>query len=519
MTAADRINSNPRGAWRFVGLHLLLLAVLIGALAFHARDYALDDFFITYRYADNLAREDGFRFNPGETVFGTTAPGHGLLLAALAAVSGAPLPRVGSAVTALAVAWICALLIRASYPQRRYEGVLAAWLLAANTFFWLHIGGEVFTVTALLMTAGHLAARRPVAAGIVAGLAVWFRPDAALGVAALGTLLLVRGRRLPHRFGWPAAAVIASGLLAAWAWFGSVFPETLEAKRLQTQWRPDIWPSGVDFWPRFLQHVAENHFLGTLIPLVAFGLVGCALALRRADDAVRTLVLWAATTIVVYPLLGVAMYPWYGLPLLFALITGFAYAVGAAGRAVAAYFDPARPATPTGRPPRRALGAIAAIAAGLAVAALLSWPLADLTWRRTRDLLANDGGAPRLEIYREAGHWLAAHSPVDSRIAALEVGALAYYSQRHVHDILGLVSPASLPGVARGDLVAAFHAGRPDHFLYYSPLAGLLDPIIQSPGFAAGWEVAHRIRRGKDRELILYRRRGGGADPTMDVLR
>ena len=40
-----------------------------------------DDAWITYRYAYNLAAGDGFVYNPGERVFGTSAPGYALLLA------------------------------------------------------------------------------------------------------------------------------------------------------------------------------------------------------------------------------------------------------------------------------------------------------------------------------------------------------------------------------------------------------------------------------------------------------
>ena len=41
--------------------------------------HTADDFFITYRYAQNLLAGNGFVFNPGERVFGTTAPGWGLV--------------------------------------------------------------------------------------------------------------------------------------------------------------------------------------------------------------------------------------------------------------------------------------------------------------------------------------------------------------------------------------------------------------------------------------------------------
>lgn len=504
-----------RAAWRFTALHVLLLAVALVPIAMYFHGYAIDDFFITYRYADNLIHGEGFRFNPGEEVFGTTAPGHGLLLAALAALSGAPLPSVGTAATLAGMLWIAALLIRASYPERPWEGVLAAWLVGTSLPFWLFTGGEIFTVTPLLMTAGHLASRRPATAGVLAGLAVWARPDAGLGVAALGTLLLLRGRRLPHRFGWPAAAVIAAGLATAWAWFGTFLPQTLEAKRVQSRWLPGMWPSGEAFWPDFLETLSSLFYGPALIPLLVFGVAGGAVALRHAGDAVRTLVLWAAVTVVAYPLLGVPMYTWYGLPLLFALLTGYAYAAGAAGRAVARFLGGTEVAT------ARISIRVTTGTAGLAAALLIAWPVSLLTLSQAAGRVGGEHHPVRQELYTQAGRWLDAHAPAEARVAAIEVGTIAFYSRRHVHDVLGLVSPRSLPAIAEGGLVAAFRVGDPDWFLYYTPQASFLDPILRSPGFAEEWEVAHRVNPGQPAEVVLYRRKGatGGSGGGRDVLR
>ena len=48
----------------------------------------LDDAYITYRYAQNLATGHGFAFNPGDHILGTTSPGHALLGAVVYASSG-----------------------------------------------------------------------------------------------------------------------------------------------------------------------------------------------------------------------------------------------------------------------------------------------------------------------------------------------------------------------------------------------------------------------------------------------
>ena len=60
----------------------LLLAVLLAAgLAWPLRHYVTDDTYIHLQYATHLAHGDGFVFNTGERVYGTTSPLWVVLLA------------------------------------------------------------------------------------------------------------------------------------------------------------------------------------------------------------------------------------------------------------------------------------------------------------------------------------------------------------------------------------------------------------------------------------------------------
>jgi arabinofuranosyltransferase len=78
----------------------LALAALCAWLAWMAV-YQVDDAFIVYRYAANLARGDGFVFSPGERVEGVTCFLWSLLLAPWAA-AGLRLPIVAPVLTAAA---------------------------------------------------------------------------------------------------------------------------------------------------------------------------------------------------------------------------------------------------------------------------------------------------------------------------------------------------------------------------------------------------------------------------------
>lgn len=450
----------------WAGLALLAVPAVIMAVRFS--DYAVDDFFITYRYAANLAAGDGLTFNPGERVFGTTAPGHALLLAALTAFTGAAMTHVGTAVTLAAKLGLAALV----YVQARRRGygaeaLAGGLLMLVHPFLWLHNGAEAHPVLALLALAAALAAHHPASAGGVAAYAAWCRPDAALGLGLLGLHEWVRRRRLPWRFGLAGAAVLALGLGAARLWFGRFLPATLEAKRAQAEGFPGMFPAGGDFWPAATNPLVHHFADAALVPVALLALCGVPLLLRRGGVSLRLLTLYAAALSVAYPLLGVPMYPWYLIPMMVVAVYAVPFAAGGAARAVQRYFGATRGA---------------AVVAVL-VAALLLTPAATEWARRLRGVFPGTGTPPRLTLYRQAGAWLQENSAPDRAVAAIEVGAIGFYARRPIHDLLALVNHAALPAVRRGDLAAAFHAGDPDLFVVYSPHRTLLRPVLEDERF------------------------------------
>jgi hypothetical protein len=50
------------------------------------------------------------------------------------------------------------------------------------------------------------------------------------------------------------------------------------------------------------------------------------------------------------------------------------------------------------------------------------------------------------------GHWVAANTPRDARLALNDVGAIAFLSRREVVDVMGLVTPDILPYRRDGEL-------------------------------------------------------------------
>jgi hypothetical protein len=71
----------------FFGAVCLGLLFLVW-LRLHQPPNTVDDAYITYRYARNIASGVGFVYNAGERVLGTTTPAYTLLMALLSKLAG-----------------------------------------------------------------------------------------------------------------------------------------------------------------------------------------------------------------------------------------------------------------------------------------------------------------------------------------------------------------------------------------------------------------------------------------------
>lgn len=491
-----------------------LWAALCAFLAVRLAGFAPDDMFISYRYAWNLAHGEGLVFNPGERVFGLTNPGHALGLALLHAVTRVPVHVLGGIVFALGL-WTAAVLVWLEAGRRgaALGAAVGGTLVLGASYVWVNAGSASSSVLALLAGSAFLVERRPGAAGALAGLAVWYRPDAVLGVAALGLLAWLDRRRPPWRWALVAGAVVLLGLAAAWLWFGSPIPETLEAKRVMADSRPASWAGPERFWARAVP-LLRRHFGSGWLLLAAMGLAGQWPLFARGGRAIRTLVLYGAAVAVAYPLLGVPFFSWYVVPTVVALLLGVGALVAGAGRTVSEALVRRRSTGGDGdgagerggleRAWARAVGAVFAVL----LLALPGIPFARASVAR----LGVAGGDSRFAAYREAALWIRDHSRPEERIAYGEIGNLAYWSRRPVDDLLGLVTPENLPYVAARDSVGAFLRRPPDLFLNHpaSPHAG----IARAPWFRRAYQPVGRFVPGPGQgAAVAYRQRADARLP------
>jgi len=400
----------------------------------------IDDAYIIFRYAQNLLAGNGFVFNPGEPVFGITTPLFGALVALLGLVSGgtqAPFPALALGVNTLADAATCWVLIGLGRKlERPTAGILTALLWAvAPMAVTFAIGGMETSVFILLMTATLYfhSSRRPVAAAACAGLSLVTRPDA---VILIGLLAAERARqtwkrrtghdyppvRLTEIAALLAPAVFWAGL--AWWVYGSPLPQSIVAKSVAYH-----LPREAGF-VRLLQNFAtpflEDQVFGPTA--IAFGLVAYLLlfALGTVDSVRRKPESWPtfaypAAYFVAFSVGNPLIFRWYLAPPLPMFLLGiFLGVVRIAG-------DLRRPALAW------VFGAAAVLLS------LNGWTLhPDNGPARPAPDMAFVGLE---QIYTDIGRQLRGVVRPGEVVAAGDIGAIGFFSQARILDLLGLTSP------------------------------------------------------------------------------
>ena len=409
----------PPGHRALIGVTLALVALLTAAYW----DYTQDDVFITFAYSRHIASGEGFVFNPGERVQGTTTPLYALLMAGVYALTP-DLLHAGNLLSGLFALATVALLVSALRPalSRLGTGALAI-TLAVSPLIYVSFGMETLLYSAILAGAFWLWARGRRAASLLAAAALtWTRADglvlaATLGLLAagdaLGDLRAGRGdsrRSLATvtRLALVYLGGIAPWFLFAWAYFSAPLPQTFSAKEELFQ-GVKFWEDGVGWWRAFY---GNNPLSLLAIPLITLGVWRAG----RSPD-LRPLVLWPALYFTGYLALNVTAF-WYYTPLLVALIA--LAALGGdwlARRLVRAGW----------RQPLVAGMAGLLVLVSAALAAVRAWEYR--------------APPPRMATYRLVGEWIAAHTAPDATLLVKDLGIVGYYAQRHTRDSFGLIVP------------------------------------------------------------------------------
>ena len=224
------------------------LLLILAASVFHIAivDYSADDGFISFRYAEHLARGQGLVYNIGERVEGYTNFLWVALLAAVRwAIPSVDLPQAARVAGTAATLLIIVLAFRFAKTVARGSAaaLLAAAFLAAHSSLaaWSAGGLEtsLFTLLVFAGASSYVSYRRTgrhlAVSGILFALAAMTRPDGVIFFVATLFALIVSGYRRDGlrpavRFAAMFLVIFVPYFIGRSLYFGDLFPNTAYAK-------------------------------------------------------------------------------------------------------------------------------------------------------------------------------------------------------------------------------------------------------------------------------------------------
>ncbi|MGK3994617.1 hypothetical protein [Sorangium sp. So ce1024] len=501
----DWLAGAPLPAWLHVALGLVLpmLVTIVGAL--RVASFTIDDAYISFRYAENLANGNGLVYNVGERVEGYTNFLWTVLLAGAVKLGATP----AAASKVLGAACACGALVPTYLLSRRlrpFSNVpcIATWLLATSILFsgYAMFGLETPLFLLLTLAGTELFLREEDAAeagggparaawyhavpwsGVVFALAALTRPEAPL---FLGLLLVwhvdqaLSRRNLLRVLAF--ALPVAAHLLWRYSYYGAWLPNTLAAK---TGNFSQQLQGGSDYVRKYALHAGAFLWLGL------YSVAASIVHRRRSGLAIASIALLFGVYVVV---VGGDWMPYFRF---LAPAEPFAFLlVDDAVRAIAARRERA---------------------ASLALAAFGAITIATRTgelWRAQRNILVNDKGFWDDAAGRTAD-WLVKNGE-PGPIAIADIGYVGYRTGFPVVDMLGLLSPevSSLPGgythkVGTGYTDALF-SKNPRYFLIISSGSDCRNPTVPSsrasfndPRFKKDYKLRKAIALKKGGAWCIY---------------
>jgi hypothetical protein len=432
MTKNEEASRDERtiGGWA-VALIALALLLRLGWLAY--TNYTEEDAFITFRYARELAQGNGFVYNPGERLYGTTTPLLTLLLAGWYEfipndiVSGVRLFDLLATAGTLFFTWKALQQV----GQTRAGQLLALALLGLSSKLWLMDTQGMETPLVLFWMAASwytLIKRQIIWTGVLAGLLLWARIDLLTWVGVLLLAEFLFDAKLALRLALVTGLIYLPWLIFATLYFGSPIPYTIVAK-----WVAYAEFDGVPLTTHLFKVLSYLSIfdppqtnLSAQTSRAAAVLAGLTLGLALWGS-LRTLKQKGMLILPVFIFVEVAsltlsratFFNRYFVPSLWAVLI-------LAGAGLGAAWEAAR-----GEGLKRLEFSLMILACAfmLGAGALRAWEV------RAKQIYRQDAALKAI------GLWLNQNTPPDTVVLLEPLGYVGYYSDRFILDEVGLVTP------------------------------------------------------------------------------
>ncbi len=437
----------------------LAFVVAMGSLAYYSNDgfgFPLDDPWIHLQFAQNFAEYGAFSYYNDEMVTsGSTSPFYTLLLAAGLLVTDNEMVLsylLGVLMYLIAIVFFLKVAEHA-FAGRTWLAFGGAFLLALEPrLHWAALSGMETTlfIVLLLAVVYSYTIRNPLALGFSAGLLLWTRPEAVILFGALFADLAFRAivtQRSENQswgeYSWLMKSVMVIILFGAgyalfnFALSGSLLPNTYAAKLKYYS------GTGKNFPEEVFRYLTSGHLL-ILAPFCGVGIIRTVIQLARRN--------YSTGIIPLLFILGMFTAYWIKLPYLYQNgrylmpVLPFYLFLGLIGidwvltRGIE-YLNPSNREKLFSR-------------IGIALLGIMIAQFGYGTWKERHSYQESCKYISDRQV--KTARWIREHLPETAILATHDVGAIAYYSQRKIVDMVGLITPAIIPRIGRLELLKEF---------------------------------------------------------------
>ncbi len=452
----------------------LILTCMAATLFLHdaGAGLAVDDAYIHFVYARNIAGGQGFSFNQGEPSFGTTSPLWVFLLAVFIRwVDPVTLVRVINVICLLGSTLLVYLMAHSDLSGRAtslssFERVLfplagAALFCFSGNLLWIYFCGmetPVFLLLGLLGIYLMRAEKPSPAGGAVLGLLVLTRVTGGLLVLILLIYRLVKFRRLKELYPFIISVLVYAPFgIYFLIRFQQVFPTTMGGKLAADMFNAGLSIKGMwRFVAWHIRYIALNDLSLFIVALLTIILGTIYIIGKRktvAEGGISSsgiIAVWAVAHFFLHALAFRSTYiftPYHNLRYQAIMFPAIAAAAALLFGTAADFFRSRGPGALVFRLAVGALIFMGILGTAIEAGSWHSQYMNNIVQLKT--------------AHQAAALWTRDNLPEGSRLACFDIGSLKFYSDRYVIDLGGLIDPSIHPYLEEkrvGPYMAGNHA-------------------------------------------------------------
>lgn len=420
----------------------IVLVIILGAIVTYLnKGFRVDDALIYYRYIENFINGDGLVYNIGEKFNALTSPLYIYISIGISSITReiviSQLVFNGVLLTGSA---ILAVLVFKKLGQE-YEGFVFSLILITSKYFYFVFGMETNMFIFFTMLSIYFYVNKQMfALSISCTLLLMTRGEGIFLIAVLLYYILREDRnKLKFFYLTPFVVGFVSLITVNYLYYNQVFPHTLTAKIAQGKsglWGPNSFLLGAEYL-RIMFNSQSFYILFIIISLM----IGITFSYKKR--IIIILCTYGLLITLFYTALNIPNYHWYYSPIFLAFYAVISFGITKLFSLI--NFSSFKI--------RSALIVIIFIYAGI-------------THLEIVRLLRNE--RPNVN-YTFIGEWFRYNTPPETKIAAVEIGHIGWYSKRYIIDILGLTNPFNADFVGKREFDKWFEFYKPDYIIIHEP--------------------------------------------------